>query len=269
MARTYGIDISEHNGLYLPAPTPPTPVDYVIQRTSYVGYGSLAFTKDAKIDVNAPPTLASPVSGAYHYVASYTPWKAQADSFISVMKGRYDIWAWDVEKTNNTNASAFISGIVPALEYIYNATKKPGLIYINPDTWATWLQPVQNDIIAILARTDIKIGMWVAHYWNTPAPEKEPNYYTIGGCANMPRDWRFWQYAADATSPLGKSYGVQSTTIDLNVFNGTKEELLKWALPGEIIITPPVEPPVVIDPPVEGSYMNTLDVKYVGCINVP
>jgi GH25 family lysozyme M1 (1,4-beta-N-acetylmuramidase) len=243
--RSHGIDISKFNTTFSYPANPPLPVDFVIQRLSYVGATTKVLIKDERIAQLTPPVLTSPcLKGAYHYVASFMDWKKQADFFISLMNGRYDFWAWDIEKNFNTNVPEYVNGIVPALEYIYHVTKKPGLLYINPDTWGTWLKPVQDDIVNILNRTDIKIGLWVAHYWYIPNPEGTPNYFEHGG-GNMPRNWKFWQYDADQKVNVGKAYGVGSTFLDLNVFNGTKEELIKWVNP------------------TKGEFMNILDVKYV------
>jgi GH25 family lysozyme M1 (1,4-beta-N-acetylmuramidase) len=268
MMRALGLDFSEHNGLYTIKPNPPKPVTFVIQRLSYVGYGSLQLTKDAAINTNSVSVLASPLKGAYHYVASYMDWKKQADYFITLMNNKFDFWAWDIEKTNNTNVSVFRDGIIPALEYLYNTTKNPGLLYINPDIWATWLVPIQNKLIEFFARKDISVGLWIAHYWNTPNPEGNLNYFTIGGCSNMPKNWTMWQYAADASAPYGHEYGVASETIDLNVFNGDVTALTTWVKPSVVppVVIPPVVIPPVVVPPTEGSYMNILPVKYVSQI---
>lgn len=241
MIRAHGIDISKHDRFYRPVPNPPRPVDFIIQRLSYVGYVSRQLVRDEAFDILSPEVLKAPVKGAYHYAASEMLWRPQADFFIDLMDGKYDFWNWDVEKMNNTNTTEFIDGIIPALEYLYGVTKKPGLYYLNPDMWNTWLKPIQNDIINLLKRTDIKIGMWVAHYWNKPNPDAAPNYFTIGGCANMPRNWKIWQYAADALAPYGHEYGTGAESIDLNVFNGTVEELHNYFL----IPTPPPSHPEI------------------------
>jgi uncharacterized protein YraI len=234
--RATGIDISKWDGYYTPVSNPPQPVNFVIQRLSYGYYGSLY--RDEKIDILTPPVLATPVKGAYHYVDSNRDWKTQADFFIGLMNNQYDFWAWDIEKIGNANTTAFIGGVVPALQYLYTTTGKPGLLYINPDTWATWLYPVQNDINALFINK--AISLWLAHYWYVPNPEGMPNYYNNNGCANMTRDWRFWQYAADETSTNGQAYGVGSASIDGDVFNGDVTALTAWAKPGT---APPVHPP--------------------------
>ncbi len=37
--------------------------------------------------------------------------------------------------------------------------------------------------------------------------------------------WHFWQYSAKGD---GKKYGVESLDLDMDVFNGSKEDLLKF-----------------------------------------
>jgi hypothetical protein len=268
MTRAHGLDISKFDGFYHPVPNPPRPVDFIIQRLSYVGYVSHQLVRDEAFDILSPEVLKSPVKGAYHYAASYMGWKQQADFLIGLMDGKYDFWAWDVEKTNNTNTPEFINGIIPALEYLSGVTKKPGLYYFNPDMWNTWLKPIQNDIIQLLARTDIKIGMWVAHYWNHPNPEGIPNYFTISGCANMPRNWTIWQYAADSLSPYGHAYGTDAVSIDTNVFNGTVDELHDYfLLPPSPPTHPAICPTCLQDWPVKCPSTVPIDMyRIVNCL---
>jgi GH25 family lysozyme M1 (1,4-beta-N-acetylmuramidase) len=39
----------------------------------------------------------------------------------------------------------------------------------------------------------------------------------------MRQDWRFWQY-----SDRGKGFGCSGSSVDLNVYNGTVEDLQTW-----------------------------------------
>lgn len=49
-------------------------------------------------------------------------------------------------------------------------------------------------------------------------------------------DWKFWQYSSKGP---GGQYGVVSASIDLNVFNGTLDELREWAGLHEPVPPPP------------------------------
>jgi hypothetical protein len=241
MTRATGIDISKWQGAYLPTKTPPQPVDFVIQRLSY------CMTKDEKIKELSTPALQAPMTGAYHYPSSGAGWKDQCDFFLSLMNNVYDFWAWDVEKLFNTNSSGFIGGIVPALKYLSDHSGKPGLLYVNPDVWGTWFQPIQAELLDVFKPYPglPPIDLWVSHYWTKLTdrkPEATPNYWTVRGAENMPHDWRFWQYDDKGMVNRGKEFGVQSFGLDIDVFNGTVDDLWKWAHPASEQSAPATKP---------------------------
>jgi GH25 family lysozyme M1 (1,4-beta-N-acetylmuramidase) len=212
MSRVHGIDISSWQTSYTHPTNPPRPVDFVIQR---LGYG---LNKDEKLKEMTPPTLAEAIKGAYHYPSSAAPWKDQCDFFLERMNGKYDFWAWDPEK--DYNGQSLVDGVVPALEYLLKYSGRKGLLYTNPDMWGTWFLPIQQDLLVY--------DLWVAHYWWTPDPEGIPNYFKVPGGENMRRDWRFWQYDRNGQNGRGKEYGVGSFGLDLDVFNGTIQDLRAW-----------------------------------------
>ena len=215
--RAHGIDISRWNWTYTPTASPPRPVDFVIQR---LGYGMV---KDDRTKELAPAVLQTAVRGAYWYVSSAASWIDQCDLFLQLMAGKYDFFAWDVEKAYN--GASVADGAVPGMEYLLKQSGKPGLFYTGPDMWGTWLKPFQQDLLAY--------DMWVAHYWWKPDPSKEPNYWTVRGADTMKRNWKFWQYDPNGQGGRGYEYGVHSKGLDLNVFNGSVEDLWKWAKPDE------------------------------------
>jgi GH25 family lysozyme M1 (1,4-beta-N-acetylmuramidase) len=217
MNNAHGIDISKWQEFYIPKPNPPRPVDFVIQRLSY------GYRRDERLAQLAPAVLDGQISGAYHYASSAVDWKTQADFFLQLADGKYDFLAWDVEKGYNTNSTSFIYGVLYALEYLTKEAGKRVLLYVNPDTWATWLQPIQRDLMAF--------PLWVSHYWTIradPAKDPRPNYWTVRGAANMPRDWRIWQYDDKGGGSRGKDYGAGSFGLDLNLYNGTVDEMKAW-----------------------------------------
>jgi GH25 family lysozyme M1 (1,4-beta-N-acetylmuramidase) len=216
--RAHGIDIAYYELNYNPVPKPPRLVDFAIIRSSY------GLIEDTGFRRMLPGVLAASAKGAYHYPSSAIAWKPQADFFIKLMDGKFDFWAWDVEKSFNT--SSIIYGVVPAMNYIKQVTGKPGLLYLNPDMWRTWYLPIQKDLL--------QFDIWLAHYQWIRNPEAAPTYFNIPGCSNMRRDWKFWQYDDKGMGGRGKEFGVGSLGLDLNVFNGTKEEMLAW-----LKITPP------------------------------
>jgi hypothetical protein len=58
------------------------------------------------------------------------------------------------------------------------------------------------------------------------------------------KKWTFWQYSATGD---GLAFGAESKAIDLNVFNGTLEELRKFAGIGGTT-NPPTNPPTTTKP---------------------
>lgn len=266
-----GVDISSGDGIYTPSLNPPFKVNFVIQKLSYAGWDTGKLVTDSKKEANSSVVLSFSINGAYHYVGDKASWKSQADYFIDLMDGKYDFWAWDVEKRGNTYSESFVQGVIPAIRYIYAQTKKPGLLYLNPDIWGTWYNyaGIQDNIVELITASDIKIGLWVAYYKDIRKPDENPEYWKVNsGTTNMPREWIFWQYDDKGMGNKGKEFGVQSYSLDLNVFNGTLAQLTEWVKPLEVT-PPPVEPPVVIIPPVEeDEYVNTLSVAYVPCKNV-
>jgi GH25 family lysozyme M1 (1,4-beta-N-acetylmuramidase) len=204
MIRAIGIDISKWDTYY----TPKQPVDFVIQRLSY------GLMKDERIAELTPPTLAAPVKGAYHYYSSGSPWQSQMDFFLGLAVDKYDFLALDVEKGYNSGSSAFVLGVPLALAYLAEQSKKPVVLYVNPDTWGTWLLPVQNQLL--------KFDIWLAQYYfvRTASNPTVPKSMTQG--------WKFWQWSDIGP---GAAYGVGSKSLDLNVFNGTVADLQAWAHP--------------------------------------
>jgi hypothetical protein len=53
--------------------------------------------------------------------------------------------------------------------------------------------------------------------------------------------WKFWQYTNQG---VGKNYGVDSAAIDLDFFNGTQVDLLKYANQSP---APPTPEPMTIE----------------------
>lgn len=84
------------------------------------------------------------------------------------------------------------------------ATREP-MIY----TRATWW----NENIGMTWGKDYPL--WAAHY-GAKAPALPVGWKT----------WKFWQYSADGNGK-GAEYGARSNSIDLNRYNGTKEEYVK------------------------------------------
>ncbi len=226
MNRAHGIDISHWQGFYHHQENPPLPVDFVIQKLTEGIYRDPSYST-LKKDIQVVP-----IRGGYHYFRGQWNWKQQMDVFLSQLEG-YHFWALDVEKRYNYSGPmvnglsplnqpypGFIESLPLALEYMGKHTNIPGLIYVGPGTWIDWLKPIHSELL--------NYDLWVPHYWYKPNPEGTPNYFTIRGAGNMRRDWRFWQYTDKGMNNRGKEFGVNSFGLDLNVFNGSVEDLKVW-----------------------------------------
>jgi hypothetical protein len=197
MTRAIGRDISKYDFPYTYKSD-----DFVIQRLSY---GTL---KDERINDLTPQVMLAPVKAGYHYFTSGSRWIDQCDLFLNMAGDKYDFLCLDVEKIYNTNSSVFISGIVPMLTAI--RAHKPTVLYCNPDTWSTWLLPIQKDLI--------QFDIWLAQYWfirqaSNPSVPK-----------TMTQGWKFWQW--------------NDKPYDQDVFSGTVEDLHAWAHPIPMKVCP-------------------------------
>ena len=78
--------------------------------------------------------------------------------------------------------------------------------------------------------------LWIAqYYFIKPDPQKKN--------PSMPRirsDWTFWQYSPGEKNSEGARYGIGRRGVDVNVFNGTFDELLLWAGVSDISIPVPL-----------------------------
>jgi GH25 family lysozyme M1 (1,4-beta-N-acetylmuramidase) len=224
LSRAHGIDLSYWQTSLMQVASPPRPVDFVIQKLTEAVYTDGAY-ESLKKQIQFVP-----IRGGYHYLRgpAMGSWISQADVFLSRLTDDYHFWALDVEKAYNFKglslfdrpAEGFVESVVPWMDYVAAKSGRPGVLYTNPDMWATWLKPVQKYLLLY--------QLWISHYWYKPNPEGIPNYYTVRGAESMRRDWRFWQYDKNGQGGRGKEYGVQGKGLDLNVFNGSVDDLRAW-----------------------------------------
>jgi len=102
-------------------------------------------------------------------------------------------------------------------------------IYCSQSPLMTMLANVPQDAFDLLKETDL----WVAHYTSAPTPGPTP--------AKIWPSWSLWQY-----SEKGTVDGIEGHAVDLNRFNGSNTQLLKWmqpAGPSEPVVAAPAAPP--------------------------
>ena len=220
--RVYGIDISKYDLVFNPAQAT-TRFDFVIQRASYGMVMDQAFT------TLLPGVLDVPIRGAYHYLSSAVPWKDAANRFLDICGARFQFYACDYEKYYNNVNAAFRDSCLKWIAYVEQQSQKPVLLYTNISLYNDWFSPLP--MVA-------KIPLWLAWYsafW----PVTSPNPASNPRLPNKRTTWHFWQYWDRGN---GKAYGLGRTHAgDLDVFNGTLEQLRAWA--GQSIPVPIPEPP--------------------------
>ncbi len=208
MSRAHGIDISKYQTAF-DASVNPEDIHFVVVRATY------GIFTDRLYDELVEQIQPVPVRGAYHYFRSNLHWQQQADHFLSVVKDkRFHFYALDIENAYNEPSGKFARGAESWLKYVAEKTGQPVVLYTNPTIYKTWLKPYGDWMT--------NWPLWLAQYYFEPDRNKQP------ALPEGVTDWIMWQYSADGNN-MGSAYGVQSRHIDLDVFNGTVEDLHKWA----------------------------------------
>ncbi len=194
---------------------------------------ALCFCQGQQIDlpIKIPPSMTTglvpraPVClrGAYHFFRCNADAKKQADSFIDYVKSFNDDGELPPVLDLETHDGQRRDKIVPAaktwLDRVEAAFQKKPIIYSGK----FFLQDYLSEANGGPPSWAKDHPLWLAQY---------PNQYVPGMEPSLPRGWfkwTFWQY-----SEKGRVNGINAN-VDLNVFNGTLEELYKFA--GAQIIT--------------------------------
>lgn len=223
MERAHGIDISKWQVSFDPTVNPDD-IHFVVMRA---GYGIFPDPIFDKLHDSIQPIE---VRGIYHYFRSEWDWKSQADFFLTLVENKgFHFYALDIETGDNVRSRTFAQGAEQWLKYVAEKSGKPVILYTNPAVYNGWLKPYGNWMT--------QYPLWLAQYWLQPDRNKKP------GLPTGVTDWKIWQYSADGNFK-GKEYGVGSRHIDLDVFNGTVEELHQWVgLDTAAVTTPAATPP--------------------------
>lgn len=217
--RAHGIDISHWQGTYNYHQTWGQ-VDFVIQKMTEgtwwdQNYGALWDNGTSQVAIR----------GMYHYQRSGVSWKAQADNILAMVERvtpKIHIIALDVEKINNTLDKTYFSDSKRILEYLSVNSDRRVVLYINPDVFNIAHPLMLKNFGQEGVRWLFDYPMWLAQYWWTPDPNKQPATPALRG------DWDIWQYTdkGDSKNAQGwRRYG----SPDLNVFNGTVDQMRVWA----------------------------------------
>lgn len=240
-----GIDISYWNGNF---DASVRPMDFIIQRTSHGTFRDPLFDMLQK---QIRPVL---VRGAYQYISSGQNWKAQADLHLEMTEGKgYHFHVADMETGGNVMNNAFANQVNAWLNYVKEKTGKRVLLYTNTDTYNVHPMPaaVKNGVA----------DLWVAQWpWRTSLPNAKGPALPRGAT-----DWKLWQFGGDNALVYGRGdgpdWGVKSANVDLNMYNGTIEDMRVWL--GLPAIPDPSEypPPIVAPPPFPGQGVEGMEVE--------
>ena len=190
------------------------------------------FTKATEGDFYADPTFddnwrgakaAGLLRGAYHFFRSNVDPKKQADKYINYVKSMNDDGelrpVLDLETHDGQAKAKIISRAKTWLDLVEEAFDKKPIIYSGQ----FFLQDYFSEAGGGPPIWAKEYPLWLAQY---------PNQYVPGMQPVLPRGWfkwTFWQY-----SDKGRVNGINAR-VDLNVFNGTLEDLYRFA--GAQIVT--------------------------------
>lgn len=184
------------------------------------------FVKATEGDFYADPTFddnwlgakkAGLLRGAYHFFRCNVDPKKQATKFIDYVKTMNDNGelppVLDLESNDGQTKDKVISRAKTWLDLVEAAFGKKPIIYSGQ----YFLQDYFSEAGGGPPAWTKNYPLWLAQY---------PNNYVDGMTPYLPRGWykwSFWQY-----SEKGKVNGINAS-VDLNLFNGSLEELYKLA----------------------------------------
>ena len=184
------------------------------------------FVKATEADTYQDPTFddnwfgaksAGILRGAYHFFRCNVDAKKQADYFINYFQSFNDNGelppVLDLETNDNQKKEKIIPAAKIWLDRVEAALGKKPIIYSG----YYFLQDYLSEAGGGPPMWAKDYPLWIAQY---------PNQYTPGMVPSLPRGWfkwTIWQY-----SEKGVINGINAD-VDLNLFNGTLEELYKFA----------------------------------------
>lgn len=221
-SRAHGLDLSKYDLFFRPEQAT-SQLDFVVQRISY------GTTRDEKFDELVPGVMQVPIRGGYHYFSSWIDWKTQADRYLQyVSPYEYHFHNCDFEDAFNVLSKDVAKRAWNWIHYVEDKTGRPTLLYTSPSLYNDYIYPSQlqyginwNDV-----------DLWTAQWFFTPNPNGTPS--TPRG---RTKPWKLWQYTDKGD---GTKYGVaRPTACDLDVYNGTVQQMMEWLRIGSTPIPQP------------------------------
>ncbi|HSJ85669.1 MAG TPA: GH25 family lysozyme [Anaerolineales bacterium] len=184
------------------------------------------FAKASEGDSYSDPTFddnwrgaksAGLLRGAYHFFHNNMDAKKQANRFIDYVKSMSDDGelppVLDLETNDGQTKDKIISRVKTWLDIVESAFNRRPILYSR----AYFLQDYFSEVGGGPPTWAREYPLWLAQY---------PNVYVEGSQPALPRgwfQWTFWQY-----SQTGRVNGINAK-VDLNVFNGSLEQLYRFA----------------------------------------
>jgi GH25 family lysozyme M1 (1,4-beta-N-acetylmuramidase) len=247
--RAHGIDISHHQGEFNLAKTWGQ-IDFAIAKVGEgynTPYSSTKIADPAEFEILWTGVSEVPIRGLYFYQRSggYS-WQMQAKitaQYIARLQVQPHMLWCDLEKINNRIDKTMLADTLRIMDYWRTAL--PGItigLYTNKNVIQNYIIPVGGKYMGDEWVEQVrKYPLWYAQYYTARrSPDKQPS--TVAGWSN----WDIWQY-----TDKGDSYEVRDGvrmrhygSPDLNVYNGTVEEMRAWLkLDGEAHQPPPTSSP--------------------------
>jgi GH25 family lysozyme M1 (1,4-beta-N-acetylmuramidase) len=193
------------------------------------------FVKATEADTYQDPTFddnwfgaksAGLLRGAYHFFRCNVDAKKQADYFVNYFKSFNDPGelppVLDLETNDNQKKDKIIPAVKTYLDRVEAALGKKPIIYSG----YFFLQDYLSEAGGGPPMWAKDYPLWIAQY---------PNQYVPGTAPSLPRgwfNWTIWQY-----SEKGVVNGINAA-VDMDVFNGSLEDLYKFAGATPVVATP-------------------------------
>lgn len=220
MSRAIGIDISHHQSTF----TNLGNIDFIIARTSN------GTTPDTKYQTFLPEVKKTRRRGVYHYYRTNHvehPMEEQAELVLDSMRDQgmmmfatdYEISDYD-DNVLNRDTAIQLYGFM--LYMVQNEPDIKHMLYTGIYTWRDILLPLQGEDSEFGVIDWYIFGIWLPRYgW-----ADDTYILELGGIPILPY-YNIWQVSATGNY-RGAEFGVGSTHVDYNEFDGTPAEMDIW-----------------------------------------
>jgi len=224
--KVLGVDVSRWQGLMDWEKCFNAGAKYAFIRAGSVDSYTGVNYKDVYFDINSSVAYQyMPVGYYWFFRPNYSP-TSQADYFTRLIENteRKLPAVCDIEVDgglNNYYVEKNTKIFCDRLEY--NLGEKP-LIYTSQGFWHGSIDCAVN-----VPTWAVRLDLWVANFTVYPTPAMPITWSEKG--------WTFWQWSADGNL-RGPEFGAESKSIDLDYFNGSYEDFLKYIKDGGVVPPP-------------------------------